>query len=56
MNWEIEDCLIRLENQMYEIGGERKASNDRYTIAEYIIDIEKENKQLRQAAMEASHE
>ena len=46
MNWEIEDCLIRLENQMYEIGSDRSASSDRYTVAQHIIDLEKEIKQL----------
>ena len=46
MNWEIEDCLIRLENRMYECGSERSASNDRYTIEEYIRELEKENKEL----------
>lgn len=51
MNWEIEDCLIRLENQMYEIGGERTASNDRYTVSEHILELEKENNELRCAAI-----
>jgi hypothetical protein len=46
MNWEIEDCLIRLENRMYEFGSERSASNDRYTVEEYIRELEKENKAL----------
>lgn len=44
MNWEIEDCLIRLENQMYgpHYDTERSASNDRYTVEEHIRDLEKE--------------
>jgi len=46
MNWEVEDCLIRLENRMYECGSERSASNDRYTVEEYIRELEKENKEL----------
>ncbi len=47
MNWEIEDCLIRLENRMYDCGSERSASNDRYTVEEYIRELVKENKALR---------
>jgi hypothetical protein len=46
MNWEIEDCLIRLENQMYQIGGDRSASNDRYTVEKHIRDMEKEISRL----------
>lgn len=42
INWEIEDALIRLENQMYQCGGERSASNDRYTVEQYILDLLKE--------------
>lgn len=51
MNWEIEDCLIRLESQMYSIGRERSASADRYTVEEHIKELEKENKALRAAAI-----
>ena len=47
MNWEIEDALIRLESQMYEIGGERSASADHYTITEHIRDLEREIFALR---------
>lgn len=39
---EIEDCLIRLENQMYGFGGVagRSASTDRYAVEEHIRDID----------------
>lgn len=42
MNSEVEDCLIRLENQMYGFGGVagRSASGDRYAVEEHIRDIE----------------
>lgn len=42
MNSEVEDCLIRLENQMYGFGGVagRSASGDRYEVEEHIRDIE----------------
>lgn len=48
MNWEIRDCLIRLESNMYD----RKnygcsPSSDRYSIEEYILELEKEIKELR---------
>lgn len=42
MNWEIEDCLIRLENRMYTTGGDRSASADRYAISEHIRELETE--------------
>jgi len=47
MNWEIEDCLIRLENGMYE-GNGRSPGRDRYTIEQHIRELESENKKQRQ--------
>jgi len=44
-----EDCLIRLENQMYECGGDRAASKDRYSIEEYIRDLELQIRKLERS-------
>ena len=52
MNWEIEDCLIRLENQMYEIGGERSPGKDRMAVAEYIEELKQEIADLNNLALE----
>ncbi len=46
LNWEIDDCLIRLENQMYETGGDRSPSRDRYTVEEYIRELGQERNNL----------
>ena len=45
INAEVEDALIRLENQMYGFGGVagRTASGDRYLVEEYIREIGQEN-------------
>jgi hypothetical protein len=52
MNWEIEDCLIRLENQMYGIGSGRSALRDKESVIEYIRELEQEIDNLNNLALE----